>query len=548
MKKQLELSVFVFLAIFLVVGAVAAAADSAWKAKYNTSAPDCKYGGEFKSIEAVDQYTVKFTLCAPDPAFLSKVAFVAFSIQSSAYLEKTGGGGADLLSKPIGTGPYMLKEWVRGDHLTFVPNPNYWGEKPKNSQVIFRWNKEAAARLLELQAGTVDAIANPSPDDFEKIQANPKLKLMPVAPLNVLYLGMNNTIKPFDNEKVRQAVAMAIDKKRLITNFYPSGSMVAEQFMPPALVPGYSKDYKWYPTDTAAAKKLLAEAGYPDGFETTLSYRDVVRNYLPLPGKVAQDIQSQLAAIGIKVKINVLESGKFLASVAAGEQPLYFNGWRADYPDATNFVDFHFTGASKNFGTPFPDLVDAIRKAAQVADPTERDKLYVKVNELIKQHVPMVPLAHGGAANAFKATVQGAHTRVVGALMFSELSTAGQDKIVWMQNAEPISLYLNDETDGETNTAGEQIFKSLLQYKLTSAEVEGALAEKYSVNKDLTEWTFNLRKGVKFSDGTPFDANDVVLTYVVAWDAKHPLHKGNSGAFEYFGGFFGKLLNAPEKK
>jgi ABC-type transport system substrate-binding protein len=442
----------------------------------------------------------------------------------------------------------MLKEWVRGDHLTFVPNPNYYGEKPKNSQVIFRWNKEAAARLLELQAGTVDAIANPSPDDFDKIQANPKLKLMPVAPLNVLYLGMNNTIKPFDNEKVRQAVAMAIDKKRLITNFYPSGSMVAEQFMPPALVPGYSKGYTWYPTDTAAAKKLLAEAGYPDGFETTLSYRDVVRNYLPLPGKVAQDIQSQLAAIGIKVKISVLESGKFLASVAAGEQPLYFNGWRADYPDATNFVDFHFTGASKNFGTPFPDLVDAIRKAAQVADPAERDKLYVKVNELIKQHVPMVPLAHGGSANAFKATAQGAHSRVVGSLMFSELSIPGQDKIVWIQNAEPISLYLNDETDGETNAAGEQIFKSLLQYKLTSAEVEGALAETYSVNKELTEWTFNLRKGVKFSDGTPFDANDVVLTYVVAWDAKHPLHKGNTGAFEYFRGFFGKLLNAPEKK
>ena len=548
MKKPLGLSVLVFLSIFFVVCTVASAADPAWKAKYNTSAPDCKYGGEFKSIEAVDQYTVKFTLCTPDPAFLSKVAFVAFSIQSSAYLEKTGGGGADLLSKPIGTGPYMIKEWVRGDHMTFVPNPNYYGEKPKNSQVIFRWNKEAAARLLELQAGTVDAIANPSPDDFDKIQANPKLKLMPVAPLNVLYLGMNNTIKPFDNEKVRQAVAMAIDKKRLITNFYPSGSMVAEQFMPPALVPGFSKGYTWHPTDTAAAKKLLAEAGYPDGFETTLSYRDVVRNYLPLPGKVAQDIQSQLAAIGIKVKISVLESGKFLASVAAGEQPLYFNGWRADYPDATNFVDFHFTGASKNFGTPFPDLVDAIRKAAQVADPAERDKLYVKVNELIKQHVPMVPLAHGGSANAFKATAQGAHSRVVGSLMFSELSIPGQDKIVWIQNAEPISLYLNDETDGETNAAGEQIFKSLLQYKLTSAEVEGALAEKYSVNKDLTEWTFNLRKGVKFSDGTPFDANDVVLTYVVAWDANHPLHKGNTGAFEYFRGFFGNLLNAPEKK
>jgi len=300
--------------------------------------------------------------------------------------------------------------------------------------------------------------------------------------------------------------------------------------------------------DTAAAKKLLADAGFPNGFETTLSYRDVVRGYLPLPGKVAQDLQAQLAAIGVKININVMESGKFLASVAAGEQPLFMLGWGADYPDATNFVDFHFTGASKNFGTPYPDLVSAIRAAAQVADPAERDKLYVKVNELIKQHVPMVPVAHGGSANVYKATVQGAHVRVVGSTVFALLSVPGQDKFVWIQNAEPISLYPNDETDGETFTAAEQVFDALLKYKLTSGETEGALAEKFSANKELTEWTFNLRKGVKFSDGSEFDANDVVLTYVVAWDAKNPLHKGNTGVFEYYGGFFGTMLNAPEKK
>lgn len=106
-------------------------AAPAWTAKYNTSAPDCSYGGEMKSIEAVDQYTVKFTLCNPDPAFLSKVAFPVFAIQSAAYLEKTGGGGEQLLNNPLGTGPYMVKEWVRGDHLTLVPNPNYWGDTPR---------------------------------------------------------------------------------------------------------------------------------------------------------------------------------------------------------------------------------------------------------------------------------------------------------------------------------------------------------------------------------------------------------------------------------
>jgi ABC-type transport system substrate-binding protein len=494
----------------------------------------------------VDQYTVKFTLCFPDPAFLSKVAFPVYGIQSAAYLEKTGGGGADLLNKPLGTGAYMVKEWVRGDHLTLVPNPNYWGDAPKNKTLIFRWNKEAAARLLELQAGTADAIDNPSPDDFAKIQADTKLKLMPRTGLNVFYLGFNNTHKPFDNEKVRQALAMAIDKKRIVDNYYPAGSIPAEQFVPPSMVPGYIQDYKWYTYDPAAAKKLLAEAGFPNGFETTLSYRDVVRVYLPLPGKVGQEIQSQLAQIGVKVKLEAIESGKFLASVAAGEQPMFMLGWGADYPDPTNFYDFHFTGASDNFGQVFPDLVDAIRAAAKVADPAERTKLYAKVAELTKQHVPMIPIAHGTNAIAYKATVQNPEASPLADEQFWRVSVPGQDQFSWIQNGEPISLYCADETDGETLRPCYHIFDTLYWYKPGTTELVPTAAESYKANADLTEWTFTLRKNVKFSDGTAMDANDVVQTFLVQWDAKNPMHKGNTGVFEYFSGYFAKQLNAPK--
>jgi ABC-type oligopeptide transport system substrate-binding subunit len=91
-------------------------------------APNCDYGGEFKKMEAVDQYTVKFTLCAPDVAFPAKVAFSAFAINDTAYLEQTGGGG-ELIEKPNGTGPYKLKEWKRGDQMIFERNEDYWGEK-----------------------------------------------------------------------------------------------------------------------------------------------------------------------------------------------------------------------------------------------------------------------------------------------------------------------------------------------------------------------------------------------------------------------------------
>lgn len=509
------------------------------------SAPDCSYGGEFKSIEAVDEHTVKFTLCFPDPAFLSKVAFAGFQIQDTEYLNANGGDSAKMSEKPNGTGPYMVKEWVRGDHLTLEANPNYWGTAPTIKTLIFKWSAEAAQRLVELQAGTADGIFLPSSDDFETIQGDSNLKLYPYETGNVFYIGLNNTIAPFDNDKVRQAVAMAIDKQRIVDQFYPVGSAVAQQFVPPSFNPGYSTagdGAQWYDYDPAAAKALLAEAGFPDGFETKLTYRDVVRVYLPNVAKVAQEVQAQLAEVGIKVTIEPMESGAFLQSVGAGEQGLYFLGWGMDYPDATNFYDYHFASNAKRFGNEWDDIVTEIKAAAQLSDPAERQKHYDLVNTLIKEHVPMIPVAHGTTANAFKANVGNV---VMGPLNENfEQMTTDSGQLVWVQSAEPISLWCGDETDGETLRACEQIYDSLLTYEFGGVAPIPSLAESWSANTDATEWTFKLRTA-KFHNGASLDANDVVATYLAQWDATDPNHKGNSGIFEYFTGFFSQFLNAP---
>jgi peptide/nickel transport system substrate-binding protein len=397
------------------------------------SAVDCEYGGLIRSIEALDDSTVKFTLCSPDVAFPSKVAFSAFQIHPSEHLEATGGGGPALIENPIGTGPYKLERWQKGDSLILTRNEDYWGERANAQTLVFRWQREGAARLLELQAGTVDGIDNPSPDDFDTIKGDASLTLYPRPALNVFYLGMNRDKAPFDNEKVRQAMAIALDRERIVDNFYPEGSEVATHFTPCA-IPGGCEGEPWYDTDVEAAKALLTEAGFADGFTVDLAYRDVVRGYLPEPGLVAQDIQAQLGELGINVNITVMESGSFLDAADQGQLTMYLLGWGADYPDQTNFLDYHFgAGASPQFGAGFPDIHEVLKEAASLSDQDERNELYTEANNLIRQHVPMVPVAHGGSATAFKADVTGAHSSPLSNEVFSVVDPGGRDTLVWMQ-------------------------------------------------------------------------------------------------------------------
>ena len=505
-----------------------------------TCGDDAANTSNIAAIEAPDPMTVVFELCAPDVAFPSKVAFSAFQIHPSEAFDDPEA----LVNEPIGTGPYMLGAWERGSQIVLEANPDYWGDAPLTDTAVFQWQTEAAQRLVQLEAGTADGIDNVGTDDFERVESNPDLQLIPREPLNIFYLGFNVDLAPFDDPVVREAIGLGLDRQRLVDNFYPGGSVAATQFLPSALL-GYDESFVDFEYDPDAAAAMIAEA-YPDGLEVTMSLRDVARSYLPQPVPVATDIQAQLAEIGIDVTIDVQESTTFLDNANAGLLPFHMLGWGADYPDPTNFFDFHFgSGASPQFGTGFGDIHEVLTEAGSLTDPDERFALYQQANELLAEHIPMVPVAHGGSGVAFKAGVEGAHSSPLGNEAMAVMGIEGQDQFVWVQNGEPGGLYCGDETDGESLRVCEQIAEPLLGYEIGGTDVVPALAESWESNEELTIWTFHLREGVTFHDGSEFDATDVLESYRVAWDAADPRHVGRTGDFVYWGALFGGHLNPP---
>ena len=503
------------------------------------------YSGNLKKISALDYKTVEFQMCAPEVAFLAKVAFAAFGISDTDYLTAHA-PDKSYLTEPNGTGPYKLKEWSKGNRIVLEAFDGYWGDKALSQFVEFRWSDEAAQRLLELQSGNADGIDNPGTADIDTIKADSTLQFIPREGLNVLYLGMNVDMKPWDDVRVRQAIAMGIDRQQIVDNFYPPGSEVATHFTPCAIPFGCEGEPTWdfNPTE---AKRLLTEAGYPDGFKTKITFRTAVRGYLPEPPVIAAEIAQQLKAnLGIDATIDIMESGALFAAQTDGTlDGIVMLGWGADFPDASNFLDYHFGRASKRFGTPFEDIYTNLEKGGSASADADRAAAYGAANTAIKEHVPAVIMIHGGSGTAWKADVTGAQSSPLGNEKFNLMKAGDRDTLVWNQNLEPLSLYCGDESDGEALRACEQITESLYAYETGGTKPIPSLATECKPNAELTVWTCSLREGVKFHDGADFDANDVVLSFAAAWDTKHPLHIGRDGLFDYVPGNFGGFLNPP---
>jgi ABC-type transport system substrate-binding protein len=513
-------------------------------------APSCDYGGKISSVVAVDQYTVQFNLCKSTPAFPAIVAFTPFGIQPAEWIAETGGTG-QLLEQPIGTGAYQISAWNRGESVVYTRYNEYWGEPAFAETAILRWADEAATRFLELQAGTADMITLVSPEDYETVENDPNLVLVPNLNPNTLYFGFNNTYAPFDNIDVRLAIAIGLDRQRIADNFYAPGTEVASHFTP-CSIPNGCQGESWYDFDLDAANALLDAAGLTKDengvrFTTAIFYRTAVRGYIADPPAIAVELQTQLMEnLGIAAEVVEMESGEFIAASTDGLlDGIHILGWGADYPHVTNFLDFHFPENNPQFGTPWPEIYENLSAASVLADPAEAAPYYEAANNAIKQYIPMVPIVHAAGNDAALATLSGAYTPPFGATNFALLDS-GKDTLVFMQNAEPISLFCADETDGESLRPCQQVVETLLQYGTDSGATYPALATECVGNEDSTVWTCTLREGVTFHDGSHLDANDVVASFAAGIDASNPYHTGNTGGFDYYAYLWDGLMNAGE--
>jgi len=502
----------------------------------------CDYGGRVRSITAVDEFTVEFELCGPHPGFLAQIASGVFGIQSQENLEATGGAP---LRNPIGTGPYSLVDWIAGNSVVYERFDDYYGDMAAQKTAVLRWETDSAGRLLELQSGKADGMTFPGPEDYATIDGDAELVLLEKPEPNVFYIGFTNTFPPWDDVRVRQAVALGIDRQRIIDRFYPPGSETASHFTPCSVENGCEGE-SWYEFNVDEAKALLAEAGLGDGFETTIYYRDVILGYLPSPGGVAAEIQSQLKKnLNITAEVVVMERTEFAeTSSAGGLDGIHLRGWTGDYPHVTNFLDLRFSEPNAQFGDPYPAIYEALEAASQATDPVAAALLYQEANNAIKELVPMVPVAHVGSAFATTATAAGAYAPPWGQVRFNQWDN-GTDTMIFVQSSEPISLYCADETDPGSLRACAQVVEALYSYSATG-RVQPQLATGCESNETLDLWTCSLRQGVLFHDGTTFDANDVVASLGAGLDASNPLHTGNSGVFVYYDYLWNGLINVPE--
>lgn len=378
--------------------------------------------GMLKSVEAVDKHTVRITLSHPEAPFLADLAMDFASIFSKEYADKMMKAGTpekiDL--EPVGTGPFQLESYQKDATIRYKANPHYWAGKAKIDNLIFAITPDASVRYAKLKANECQIMAYPNPADLDAMKKEKDLRVMSAPGLNIGYLAFNTEKKPFTDVRVRQALNMAVNKKAIVEAIFHGSGQVAKNPIPPTMW-SYNNAVKDYPYDPAAAKKLLAEAGFANGFETDLWAMPVQRPYNPNAKRMAELIQADWAKVGVKAKIVSYEWGEYLKRARAGEQQTILLGWTGDNGDPDNFLytllscDASKKSSSRWCYKPYDELLIKAKEDSNVAD---RTKYYKEAQVIFKEQAPWITIAHSVVYMPMRKNVEGFKIDPFGAHIF----------------------------------------------------------------------------------------------------------------------------------
>jgi oligopeptide transport system substrate-binding protein len=347
---------------------------------------------DIKGYKVVDDYTVQITLDKPDGAFLMEMSMPFTSVMSKAWCAKVG---KQIKRKPLGTGPYVITDWKAGQYITAEKNTNWTGTTSQwvdNMKFDFTANPSTA--LLKLERGEVDVLGDSIPSaDYIRTKSDPTWSKFIVSAPQIAwyYTFMNVTEKPFDNEKVRQAVNYAIDTGKIQKLLAGQGKALNQIY--PNGMPGYQADKTFYTYDTAKAKQLLSDAGFPNGFKCTF----VTHNVDPFP-KLAQAIQADLKAVGITADIKQMDRATYwdYISLKKSHAQIGLSDWYQDFPDPSDWIGPMFTnpiegGANSSFYEN-PQVTSMYKASNSELDPTKRIDMFKQMQDIIMTDAPTAPL------------------------------------------------------------------------------------------------------------------------------------------------------------
>jgi peptide/nickel transport system substrate-binding protein len=364
--------------------------------------------GTVKAVEVIDPQTVEIVLKEARASFLAVLTAGAASIVSPTAVRKWG---ADYALHPVGTGPFKFVQWDSGQKVVLERNPSYWRFPVKLERVIYRSIVEDQARLTELLTGSLDLIVGVPPDFVGQLEKDARLTLLKQVGAHVWYLGINNQKKPFEDKRVRQALNYAVNKEAIVRDVLKgTGAASAGPVLPGTW--GADPTIKPFAYDPARAKKLLAEAGYPNGFSTTL--------WTPESGSGMQSsvamstvIQSNLKAVGINVTLQTMEWGAFLAKLRTKEQELFALSWMAgnEDPDMVMYPLLHSTqwtpGGPNRALYKNPKFDDLLHQARISTDQAKRAELYREAQRILHDDPPWIFIDHEIQVAAHTKRVQG---------------------------------------------------------------------------------------------------------------------------------------------